>query len=108
MDGLHGIVQAAIGVIRELPEDVLLERITVQGYDVTKLEAVYHVVEHFVGHTFQIIFATKLLTARIWGFTPTCPRPKVCLAGSFTSAFAALGPHDGGLAAPAPSRYSRP
>jgi hypothetical protein len=23
------------------------------------------VVEHFAGHTFQIIFATKLLTARI-------------------------------------------
>jgi hypothetical protein len=59
---LRSTVQAAIAVIASLSEDTLLERITVQGYDVTKLEAVYHVVEHFAGHAFQIIFLTKLLT----------------------------------------------
>jgi hypothetical protein len=35
---------------------------------VTKLEAVYHVVEHFSMHTGQIIFATKLLTGEDMGF----------------------------------------
>jgi hypothetical protein len=29
---------------------------------VTVLEAIYHVVEHFSGHTGQIVYATKLLT----------------------------------------------
>ncbi|MEO8027268.1 MAG: DinB family protein [Bryobacteraceae bacterium] len=51
------------GVLRALPEHRLTERVCVQGYDVTVLEAVYHVVEHFSGHTGQILFATKLLTS---------------------------------------------
>ena len=63
----------------------LTERIVVQGYDITVLEAVYHVVEHFAGHAGQIIFATKLLTgfrlrsvkseARATSY-PHCGRPK--------------------------------
>jgi hypothetical protein len=32
------------------------------------MEAIFHVVEHFSGHTFQIIFATKLLTNQDLGF----------------------------------------
>jgi len=35
---------------------------------VTVLEAVYHVVEHFAGHTGQIIYATKLMTSEDLGF----------------------------------------
>jgi uncharacterized damage-inducible protein DinB len=35
--------------------------ITVQGYRVTVLEAVYHVVEHFAEHTGQIVLITKKL-----------------------------------------------
>lgn len=62
MEGLRTTVEAAMAVIRGLSEEAMMERITVQGYDVTKLEAVYHVVEHFSGHAFQIFFATKLLT----------------------------------------------
>lgn len=46
----------------------LLERVTIQQYDVTVLEAIYHVVEHFSGHTGQIIFATKMLTGSDLGF----------------------------------------
>ena len=46
----------------------LVERIQVQGYDVSVLGAIYHVVEHFVGHTFQIIFMTKRFTGRDLGF----------------------------------------
>ncbi len=39
-----------------------------QGYDCTVLAAIYHVVEHFAGHTFQIIYATKLCTGEDLGF----------------------------------------
>jgi sugar O-acyltransferase (sialic acid O-acetyltransferase NeuD family) len=65
---LKATVQEAEEVIRRLSGNQLMERISVQGYHVTKLEAVFHVVEHFSGHTFQIIFATKLLTGGDLGF----------------------------------------
>ena len=41
----------------------LLEMRTIQGLDVSVLEAILHVVEHFSMHTGQIILLTKLLTA---------------------------------------------
>ena len=44
------------------PAARLTERITPQGYDVTVLEAIAHVVEHFSQHTGQIILLTKMLT----------------------------------------------
>ncbi len=68
MARLKATVQEAQVVMRGLPANQLMERFTVQGYDVTKLEAIFHVVEHFAGHTFQIIFATKLLTGSDLGF----------------------------------------
>ena len=37
----------------------LLSRRQIQGYDVTVLEAIYHVVEHFGMHTCQIILLSK-------------------------------------------------
>jgi uncharacterized damage-inducible protein DinB len=65
---LKAAVNEAEEAMRGLSADQLMERIAVQGYDVTKLEAIFHVVEHFSGHTFQIIFATKLLTGGDLGF----------------------------------------
>jgi uncharacterized damage-inducible protein DinB len=65
---LKATVEEAEELMRRLSADQLMERITVQGYDVTKIEAIFHVVEHFAGHTFQIIFATKLLTGEDLGF----------------------------------------
>ncbi len=65
---LKATVKEAEEAIRGLSADQLMERMTPQGYDVTKLEAIFHVVEHFAGHTFQIIFATKLLTGWELGF----------------------------------------
>ena len=41
----------------------LLDRQTIQGTEVTTLEAIFHVVEHFSMHTGQIILLTKLMTA---------------------------------------------
>jgi len=42
--------------------DSLLERKRIQGLEVTALEAILHVVEHFSMHTGQIILLTKMMT----------------------------------------------
>lgn len=55
-------VTEAVSIIAALPTARLMERITPQGYDVTILEAIAHVVEHFSMHTGQIILLTKMLT----------------------------------------------
>jgi uncharacterized damage-inducible protein DinB len=73
---LRSTVTEAQSVIAALTADQLLERIEVQNHDVTKLEAIFHVVEHFSGHTFQIIFATKLLTNRDLAFYPDLNPPQ--------------------------------
>ena len=66
---LRAAVEEAVAVIAALPQERLQERRTIQKhYDVTMLEAIYHVVEHFSMHTGQIIFATKLLTNEDLGF----------------------------------------
>jgi len=57
-------VADATGIIREVPVARLTERIINQGYDVTVLESIAHVVEHFSMHTGQIILLTKLLTGQ--------------------------------------------
>jgi uncharacterized damage-inducible protein DinB len=65
---IRAVVDDAVVVIRSLPPARLAERITVQKYDVTVMEAIYHVVEHFSMHTGQILFATKVLTGKDLGY----------------------------------------
>ena len=65
---LKETVEEACGVLAEVTQERLSERIVVQHYDQTVLEAIYHVVEHFSGHTGQIIFATKIMTGTDLGF----------------------------------------
>jgi uncharacterized damage-inducible protein DinB len=65
---LRTTIESAVAVIEQLTAAQLAPRHTIQGYDVSVLEAIYHVVEHFSMHTGQIIFATKLLTAADLGF----------------------------------------
>lgn len=65
---LRDTVASACEVIEELTPGRLGEPVTVQGYGVTILQAVYHVVEHFSHHTGQILFATKALTGQDLGF----------------------------------------
>jgi uncharacterized damage-inducible protein DinB len=65
---LRATVEEAAGVIESVTAARLMERIVVQGYDVSVMEAIYHVVEHFSGHAGQIIFATKMLTSEDLGF----------------------------------------
>lgn len=58
---LDNVVRRAMQVIARLqPQDLSLRR-TIQGYDVTTLVAVFHVVEHFSYHAGQIIYATKAM-----------------------------------------------
>jgi uncharacterized damage-inducible protein DinB len=65
---LRETVDEATAVIALLAPDRLAEPLVVQGYSVSVLEAIYHVVEHFSMHTGQILFATKMLTGGDLGF----------------------------------------
>jgi uncharacterized damage-inducible protein DinB len=65
---LHTCVSEAAEQIRTFPTGRLEEITHIQRYDLTRLEAIYHVIEHFAQHTGQIIFATKLLTSTDLGF----------------------------------------
>jgi uncharacterized damage-inducible protein DinB len=56
---LRRTLDDADAVIATLTSERLLERRMIQGRDVSVLEAVYHVVEHFALHTGQIILLTK-------------------------------------------------
>ena len=59
MERLLATVRDADAVLASLDTVRLAERCTIQGRDVTVLDAVYHVVEHFAMHTGQIILLTK-------------------------------------------------
>ena len=49
--------------LAQLEADGLLDRREIQGVDVSVLEAILHVVEHFSMHVGQILYITKQLTA---------------------------------------------
>lgn len=57
-------VRKADEVLAGIGSVELLTRRTIQDYDVTVLEAIYHVVEHFGMHTGQIILLTKARLGR--------------------------------------------
>ena len=61
-------VREAVAVVAGVAPERLAERFRIQGYDVTGLEAIYHVVEHFAQHTGQILFATKAATGEDLGY----------------------------------------
>jgi uncharacterized damage-inducible protein DinB len=65
---LNTRVAEVTAIIRAVPAARLPERITPQGHDVTVLEAIAHVVEHFAMHTGQVIFLTKMLTGQDLGY----------------------------------------
>jgi uncharacterized damage-inducible protein DinB len=59
---LKATLAEAEEVIRSLNSESLLTKRQIQDYDVTVLEAIYHVVEHFGMHTGQIIMLSKMRT----------------------------------------------
>ena len=68
---LSGAVHEADAVIAALPAGSLGERRTIQGREVTVLEAIYHVVEHFSTHVGQIALMVKQRSGRDLGFYRT-------------------------------------
>ena len=68
IERLETAVREAIAVIARVTPQRLIERVTIQKYDLTVMEAIFHVVEHFSQHTGQIVFATKMLTGEDLGF----------------------------------------
>ncbi|BDC49076.1 hypothetical protein F183_A13920 [Bryobacterales bacterium F-183] len=73
---LQATVADAVATIRSLTSEDLIAVTHVQNYDVPKIEAIYHVVQHFAEHTGQIIFATKFLTGQELGFYTHLKNPK--------------------------------
>ena len=66
---LKAVVADTSQIIAALPHARLAEPMTpVQDYNVTVLEAIGHVVEHFGYHAGQIVFLTKALTHQDMGF----------------------------------------
>ena len=68
-------VEEACAVIEAVPGARLTERVSLQSYDLSVLEAIYHVVDHFALHYGQIAFATKLLTHQDLGFYAHLTKP---------------------------------
>ncbi len=66
---LQKTIGEAVRVLEGFPARELERRRTIQGFRVTALQAVQHVVEHFAYHSGQIIFATKLMRGTDLGFT---------------------------------------
>ena len=66
---LSGTVDDACRVLARLSSQDLGRRHSIQGFQLTGLEAVCHVMEHFSHHAGQIIVLTKLLRGKDLGFT---------------------------------------
>ena len=54
-------------VLADLGEATLLDRLTVQKFDVSRLHAIYHSIEHFGYHLGQIAYVAKLRNGKDLG-----------------------------------------
>lgn len=73
---LAAAVSETASIISNLDHARLAEKTTIQNYNVSVMEAIYHVVEHFAQHSGQIMFATKLLTGQDLGYYKHLNKPK--------------------------------
>lgn len=64
MEKLKNVVEEATNVLVNLKKEKLLEKYAVQGFELTGIGIVIHVVEHYSYHTGQIAFYTKMLKER--------------------------------------------
>lgn len=65
---LEAVVEDAEAVLMQVTPARLLDTVTIQAYNISVLEAIYHVIDHFAQHTGQIVFATKMMTHDDLGF----------------------------------------
>jgi uncharacterized damage-inducible protein DinB len=68
LDTLGHTMQEVAVVLQRIGEPELLATYRIQGYTVSGLHAVYHVVEHFGMHYGQIVYVTKSLSGADLGF----------------------------------------
>jgi hypothetical protein len=61
-------VSDAVDTLGNFDTARLMDKVTIQNIEVSKMEAIYQVVEHFAQHTAQIIFVTKMLTGDDLGY----------------------------------------
>jgi uncharacterized damage-inducible protein DinB len=62
LNKLESTLAEVDAVLAKLPVEKLTGPRVIQGFDVTVLRAIFHVVEHFSYHTGQIIYITKMRT----------------------------------------------
>ncbi len=62
---LRRVIEEADAVLSGLDEANLHEHRTIQGSDLTVAGAIYHVVEHFSGHTGQILWIAKSMVGKL-------------------------------------------
>ncbi len=72
-------VKACRHVLNRLGARELVEGRTIQGFDVSVLQAISHTTTHFLGHTHQIILITRLILGEqyVFHWTPDGPRDRV-------------------------------
>jgi uncharacterized damage-inducible protein DinB len=68
LDQLGATMQQASEVLARLTTANLVASYEIQGYKVSGLEAVYHVVEHFAMHYGQVLYIVKTLNGSDLGF----------------------------------------
>lgn len=68
LSGLRDTLREVDGVLEQFDCAALLNPHRIQNCDVTALEAIFHVTEHFSMHTGQIILLAKQITARDLSF----------------------------------------
>lgn len=76
---LRQTLSEADAALARFDTDRLLDRLQIQGCDVTALEAILHVVEHFSMHTGQIILMAKMFAEvdlGFYDFSGPAPLPK--------------------------------
>ena len=61
-------INEAKRVIRTVPENRWLAKTSIQGFEVTGVQAILHTTAHFQGHTHQIILMTRLQLGEAYRF----------------------------------------
>ncbi len=67
--GLRKTVKEADQVLTSVREPDLVRKLSIQGYEATGLQVLWHVAEHFAFHAGQIIYVTKLKCGKDLKFT---------------------------------------
>lgn len=75
LDRLAGVVSEAATVLSKVSGAQLLGPRRIQGFDVTVMHALWDTISHFVGHTHEIVYITRLQLrdAYRFAFVPANP-----------------------------------